>query len=1129
MLAEVKGKAVRVIVTVGSECISTINISNEEGKCFGDTGVIHVIVANETHGNEEKEIECNGTTANGSMSAKRMIDEDTSNGHTTTDFITKRDFSINRDCIEGNGKSDEHRTSPKRATDLKIKRDFAQRSSRRASPTTQEKNFNASLAAEIDEDAVAPTTRRPRRTSSEKNSSGSQYSTYTPIYEDIEKTTPMSSPIDANDIDILASIDKCAEHITKLHDVNVCYSLLFPAAFPWHNPPQELAPILPRDIDNHPGVVFADHDYNTSLPETATEGKRGFRRILHWDNAKMNCGYPYAAAARRAETPGVMDLHLNMTFHQEKQISMIERSLPVNSWEMKRKNLFDLGERAEIASCMPWHWSGKYDFADKIQNVENEKCIFDMSSCEDYNDIYKGMIQEEQEKSKHDDRQNYWYRNWKVSVKVSGVSSRGRILNNPKKDMIENSSNNIVNSRRERQNLKNITQSQNIANEQKSKLQIESSKQNSSKRPRLTNALFPAFVQSGRSMLTAKAASMDEEGLSSYLGSYDCRFAAVTNNDKNPTKAKRVNVGRTRLMWTSIDVGNDTYSKKNNTYTSILTGAKLDSSTFYKRPRLVDVAIKVNGEQIMEETKESKSDQTVAIQKQNGKGKNGKMKVKSNDSENKKNSNKPRLKISLKNLNQSKKQIPAISSTSNRIPLHENNAFNALCTYDRSSYLDKLRLTGRSNTKKKSFEQAESLEISPESAASSQIITMKYGTTSSLKYKEPIYSLLPLDDGYLRTVCQSTGSMNGCGIHSILNQASRKQNGERVCSICWTPDSTNASLRECVDCGLLVHLSCCKDKGEISRGDEYDILASDPHLPIEVEKWRCSVCVHYKNNNKMGSKDEKNVHNSVEAPKRKKARRASKMPSRYLSKSYNQVSISTKIKANHKYRPSFKCSLCPHSGGAMSPACAFDDSVNFQCQKWTHEVCRIWNTRPQHDNVEPYLPDICAICGECNPSNISHQVESPQHLESKEKKSRSNFLVKCAAKGCMVAFHPFCAMLVSKCRSDENNRESNYASRSETTSTHEAIFGNEASSVLAKKLKDDYSLSKQYTLQLLELSRLEGSNGTFPGEKKKSVVPVAFCGIHNPKRHPSLYGYIPEDFSFASSMRIPLAQEIENN
>jgi hypothetical protein len=51
----------------------------------------------------------------------------------------------------------------------------------------------------------------------------------------------------------------------------------------------------------------------------------------------------------------------------------------------------------------------------------------------------------------------------------------------------------------------------------------------------------------------------------------------------------------------------------------------------------------------------------------------------------------------------------------------------------------------------------------------------------------------------------------------------------------------------------------------------------------------------------------------------------------------------------------------------------------------------------------------------------------------------------------------------------------------------------------------DTKLCNEYTLQLVQLASAHAT-----GEKDtKTVIPIAFCGIHNPRRDDSLYGCLP--------------------
>jgi len=69
---------------------------------------------------------------------------------------------------------------------------------------------------------------------------------------------------------------------------------------------------------------------------------------------------------------------------------------------------------------------------------------------------------------------------------------------------------------------------------------------------------------------------------------------------------------------------------------------------------------------------------------------------------------------------------------------------------------------------------------------------------------------------------------------------------------------------------------------------------------------------------------------------------------------------------------------------------------------------------------------------------------------------------------------------------------------------------------------NDAELCNQYTLQLMKVSRTAGGFGSIPGMSKSTIVPVAFCGLHNPKRDPSLYGCPPAGYLLNSAIDIPL-------
>ena len=1045
-------------------------------------------------------------------------------------------------------------------------------------------------------------TRSSKRISAHKQLQNSHSPVINPLYHlNIDDL-----PVKPSDVHILSSLDSAAEQIAELDDISNFYKfLVFPTSFPWHNPTQTLLPTMPRDIDDHPGVLFAEHDYNDSLLPVTTNGKRGFRHMFNWCDAVTRCGHRYQAASRRAADPGVIDLRLKMVlnekddeyFQHDNQWSrrnISEKEL----WRTKRKFLINEGERAEAASCMPWHWSSKYNYSRPFQYHKIRRKENICSNNVEFNEIQKKMLQEEEIKHRKLKRKQYWTRNWKVSVKVGGVSSRSSIIptSNHRADFFPPTT---LKSNDETQNDEFIDKCSKVEYDHSPYLPH-------SKRHRTINASYPAFVQSGRSVLLSTAETMDQNGYGSFLGSYDVRFSSTQNPNSNIiTKGKRVLVGRTRLIWTHLDLSHSQHEpsfeniyKKNNIYTSLLNNAKLDASA-YKRPRDVIVTIKLNGKQFFEDEESElfkETSQFIAI----GKNKNNQGRLIFNKEKLKK---KLKLKISSKSFSCHEKQIKMKNrnavSTTLLGDLKENNAFNAMCTFERRDYLHALRQNIKSNSKKRisqnnSQHQNHSVE-SKNLNALSQLEPMKYGATTSLKFQSPTFSILPLDDGKLRVFCLSTGSMNGCGMHSILNQASKKHKGERVCSVCWSKNTEPDNiLRECVDCGLLVHLDCCADKGQllcenvtngntaqsaselqeplqitpnIVNGEKKQISTSEVSTicneelnlneplmkgiakqssslfspkPLDSNSsiWRCSVCYYYKNkdnlSNSLSSSNTTNTLASsiIEVPTRKKLRRASKIPSRYLTENnayYAKNLHATKrsLKQSNKYRPSWKCTLCPHSGGAMSPAIDDDDfhreSAN-NPNKWTHEVCRIWAGSIMKKQLFSSLSNVCALCGLKNTNRKDSKSTNDSSQINNVEGCSSNGLVKCAAHGCFVTFHPFCAMLVSKCKADENTLSKE--SDCEVLPMHQDAFGDEVSSLLKDKLKKDDALCKEYTLQLAEVSRREGAYGSLPGKEKKCIVPLAFCGIHNPNRDKSLYGTIPGKNILSSVMRIPTAQDI---
>jgi len=111
-------------------------------------------------------------------------------------------------------------------------------------------------------------------------------------------------------------------------------------------------------------------------------------------------------------------------------------------------------------------------------------------------------------------------------------------------------------------------------------------------------------------------------------------------------------------------------------------------------------------------------------------------------------------------------------------------------------------------------------------------------------------------------------------------------------------------------------------------------------------------------------------------------------------------------------------------------------------------------------------------------------------------------LTRCAARGCFVAFHPMCALLATKV-GDKGGKAKSVRTR-KTRHTEQATEEK-------KSDEEDEKLCKEYTLQLVQLTRTEGPMGGAAEEDTTTttILPVAFCGIHNPSRADSCFGCLP--------------------
>mmetsp|Transcript_36357 Transcript_36357/g.74117 ORF Transcript_36357/g.74117 Transcript_36357/m.74117 type:complete len:864 (-) Transcript_36357:1037-3628(-) len=246
----------------------------------------------------------------------------------------------------------------------------------------------------------------------------------------------------------------------------------------------------------------------------------------------------------------------------------------------------------------------------------------------------------------------------------------------------------------------------------------------------------------------------------------------------------------------------------------------------------------------------------------------------------------------------------------------------------------------------------------------------------------------------------------------------------------------------------------CVDCGLLAHSnccyDKGELLANGSTNGNSTSHWRCAVCKHF-------------------AGMKSKRRRALKMPSRFDDCETNESLHHTSNGDDSKDQgdiPCPSCSLCPHRGGAMSQI--HDDS-----DKWAHEVCRVWSGPKDEILKRSPLSTVCALCG-----------------------TGGAGLTRCAARGCFVSFHPMCALLTSKMETSQDN----HAGKKRRKSRH----NNELD-------EEDTKLCNEYTLQLVQLSRPGATDGnnTKGEDTACNVVPIAFCGLHNPRRDASYFGCLP--------------------
>ena len=938
-----------------------------------------------------------------------------------------------------------------------------------------------------------------------------------------------------SDVLALASLDEDSHQRARLRDANTYMNeVLFPLTFPWYNSREPLVKTIPRDIDELYAVVYADND-DASIRQDGREGPVpdlfGYGKCEIGQERQQGAipmgGYDaVVSAARRGDDPGQIELTATMppppsleaaiVYHEQRNNANAPKGAAIRSTNLDEADQDTIerlkatieAERAGACSRMPMYCEpidgGNYFNPPAFLSSDDEPVSMNGALVDDQED--SGIYLRDRQLGKRRKLAKACARKWKISIKAGGSSTRTRIFR--AEGTCENEAGVLS-------------------------------------RPMLRTAMLPTSVLSGQKVPVGVAAEFDRR---ESLGSYDVRAnASATEKAASSTEVKRkIAIGRTRLVWTKKNEkaeGASKYGK--STYTSIITGQKLETNA-QKRPREVRVGVRLNGQLLMEQvvapesSNEAKS--PTSILKGGRKAKQTDVVVDSasisplvpaNDNRKAGEIKRAVDAVCGTNVTQKGKVTSPGAASSSSIVVVEPTAItaNVAARIKRAQNVEAGKGVGSSTptaSTKEDVKKQPASEDAPQNE-SMHFVTMKHGATLALKHVAPQYGLLPLDDGLLRAICIAPGSMHGTSVNNMLNAASRERKANRMCSVCWTSDAVGGlgddlCVQECVDCGLSVHLDCCENRGDFVRvpavessGEASSVRSGS--MGQNLLRWRCAVCVYSFNLPPSGVSSDPPEEMSIAA---KKPRRTAKLPSRFTEGETNLTGHSSGRSLRN--RPSPGCSLCPHSGGAMSmlensASCAQGEAPAQPL--WTHEVCRVWcqatmtpsdmTASPSSatiDHLRSKSVTVCVLCGTGTCSVAGGGIDNlPPGL------------VKCAAKGCCATFHPMCALLATRMlprpattpKSTEDSTPNSPKSAKKSRKTKSSETAGAAGKKNAKKIDDieerrtrDIHLCKQYTLTLAEVNHDSGA-----GPNVATIVPVAFCGLHNPKREAELIGCLP--------------------
>lgn len=326
--------------------------------------------------------------------------------------------------------------------------------------------------------------------------------------------------------------------------------------------------------------------------------------------------------------------------------------------------------------------------------------------------------------------------------------------------------------------------------------------------------------------------------------------------------------------------------------------------------------------------------------------------------------------------------------------------------------------------------------------------------------KAPRIDCLPSEDGMIRTICTETGKMERSSVSKILDTTGCKKRS--LCTVCWSEKSISGEeeVQECKRCGLVVHLRCCITQQKPDQGD-----------------FLCNLCCE-----------------SV-------AVKGLKTPSSNGTKSQDSTNMNG-TSSTMEPMP-ISCYCCPHWGGSMS-------KVDHNGQPaWVHDVCRRWGDSFVGGGGS------CALCGKSMPNGTG--------------------LVKCAASGCSLQVHPMCALLLSKLEKvkfekqnqndGETSKTGSVPSRASNGSRARNMTSSKTETSLEQLREKDRYLCRQFTLSYTKCYITADPSPSAKDQassSKEYILPVCFCGIHNPKRDRSLYGLYPGGYHVDESvMRVP--------